>query len=162
MLSCETQSPCRGSDTKVEPRPSVLSTHIRPPWRSTMLLAIANPSPVQMRPASHWARNMRRWGGVARSMSTFTFQPRWKEELVCTGPGGSFILELPMGRLSAYLPTEAAWARNGPAWARDLWPVLRKELQEWCEANNALFYIDESAWVDQVIDSRPLCDPPGT
>src|SRR4030095_3513633 len=37
-------------------------------------------------------------------MSTCTFRARWKEELVCTGPGGTFVLELPMGRLSAFLP----------------------------------------------------------
>ncbi len=42
-------------------------------------------------------------------MSKFKFQPRWKEELVVTGDGGQFILELPMGVLSAYLPTESAW-----------------------------------------------------
>ena len=33
----------------------------------------------------------------------FRFHPRWKEELVCTGPGGSFILELPMGELCAMI-----------------------------------------------------------
>ena len=47
-------------------------------------------------------------------MTTFTFQARWKEELVCTGPGGSFILELPMGVLSAYLPTEESWKEKTP------------------------------------------------
>jgi hypothetical protein len=56
-------------------------------------------------------------------MSTFVFKPRWKEELECQGPGGSFILELPMGMLRAYLPTDEAW----------------------CEANGAQFVIDESA-----------------
>ena len=80
----------------------------------------------------------------------FSFQPRWKEELVCTGPGGSFILELPMGRLSAYLPTEQAWKEKGPRWAVDLWPVLRDELESWCRSNNAQFFIDEKAWVDEI------------
>jgi hypothetical protein len=69
-------------------------------------------------------------------MSRFTFQPRWKEELVCTGPGGSFVLELPMGVLSAYLPSEVAWRSKAPAWARELWPVLKVELEAWCEKNN--------------------------
>jgi hypothetical protein len=32
----------------------------------------------------------------------FQFKPRWKEELVVTANGKSFVLELPMGRLSAY------------------------------------------------------------
>lgn len=80
-------------------------------------------------------------------MSTFTFQPRWKEELVVTGPGGSFILELPMGVLSAYLPTESAWERKSPSWAKNLWPDLKNELEAWCVANKAAFIIDEQAGV---------------
>ena len=78
-------------------------------------------------------------------MSTFTFRGRWREELVCTGPGGSFILELAMGVLTAYLPTENVWREKGPAWARDLWPTLRIELEAWCKANGAKFVIDETA-----------------
>jgi hypothetical protein len=77
----------------------------------------------------------------------FTFQPKWKEELVCTGPGGSFTLELPMGVLSAYLPTEVEWQCKGPGWAKDLWPTLRSELEAWCKANHAEFIIDASAHV---------------
>ena len=57
------------------------------------------------------------------------------------------MLELPMGVLSAYLPTEAAWHRSAPVWARGLWPFLRVELEEWCRANNARFIIDEEAKV---------------
>jgi hypothetical protein len=78
---------------------------------------------------------------------TFQFQPRWKEELVVTGPGGKFTLELPMGIFSAYLPTEAVWVRKAPDWAKNLWPVLRDELEAWCQNNNAEFVIDESATV---------------
>ena len=77
----------------------------------------------------------------------FKFQPRWKEELVCTGPGGSFVLELPMGILSAYLPTEESWRVKAPEWARDLWPELKSELEAWCRANNAKFYIEATAAV---------------
>ena len=80
-------------------------------------------------------------------MPTFSFLPRWKEELVVTGPGGSFILELPMGRLTAYLPTEDAFRSKAPEWARGLWPQLRDELQEWCKFNNAGFVIDATAAV---------------
>jgi hypothetical protein len=80
-------------------------------------------------------------------MSTFVFNPRWKEELECRGPGGSLILELPMGTLSAYLPTEEAWLQKSPPWARTLWPVLRQELEAWCAANGAQFFIEESASV---------------
>ena len=83
-------------------------------------------------------------------MGTFTFQPRWKEELVCTGPGGRFVLELPMGILSAYLPTEAGWTRTAPSWARDLWPILHAELAAWCLVNNAQLIIDDTAGVYEV------------
>lgn len=78
---------------------------------------------------------------------TFRFQPRWKEELVVTGPGGAFVLELSMGILSAYLPTEAVWRRTAPDWASNLWPMLKAELEEWCRCNNALLTIDETAHV---------------
>jgi hypothetical protein len=73
----------------------------------------------------------------------FSFQPRWKEELVVTGPGGAFVLELPMGILSAYLPTESAWRSKAPHWAIDLWPVLKAELEQWCRDNQARLYVDE-------------------
>lgn len=64
--------------------------------------------------------------------SIFSFQARWREELVVTGPGGGFVLELTMGVLTAYLPTEAAWRLNAPEWATDLWPTLKAELEDWC------------------------------
>ena len=80
-------------------------------------------------------------------MSTFTFSPRWKEELICTGPGGTFVLELPMGVPSAFLPTEEVWRTTAPSWARDLWPVLKSELETWCEENKIRLVIDESAAV---------------
>jgi len=78
-------------------------------------------------------------------MSTFKFKARWKEELVCTGPDGAFVLELPMGVLSAYLPTEEIWKQKAPLWACELWPVLRIELEEWCIKNKAEFIIDSTA-----------------
>ncbi|MGG6893684.1 hypothetical protein [Rhizobium sp. BR 315] len=77
----------------------------------------------------------------------FRFHPRWKEELVVSGSGGSFVLELTIGVLSAYLPTEAEWERRGPEWARFLWPTLKRELEDWCGEHNARFYIDPSAEV---------------
>ena len=79
--------------------------------------------------------------------ATFTFQPRWKEELVCTGPGGSFILYLPMGVLTVCLPTEDSWTRCAPEWARSLWPRFKQELEAWCEVNDALLEIDPKAGV---------------
>ena len=80
-------------------------------------------------------------------MPMFTFQERWKEELVCTGPGGRFVIQLSMGILSAYLPTEAEWKQRGPVWARDLWPQVKAELEQWCIANKAQFFIEPNAFV---------------
>jgi hypothetical protein len=80
-------------------------------------------------------------------MNTFTFEAKWKEELVCTGEGGSFVLELTMGTLGAYLPTEEAWKLKSPPWSRDLWPVLKTELEAWCKEHRAKFVIDETATV---------------
>jgi hypothetical protein len=57
------------------------------------------------------------------------------------------MLELPMGKLSAYLPTEDAWKHKAPMWARDLWPVLHSELEAWCKENKAQFIVDASAGV---------------
>jgi len=82
-----------------------------------------------------------------RPQKTFQFRPRWKEELVVSSPGGSFILELPMGVYAAYLPTQRVWETKAPEWARDLWPLLKTELEDWCTNNNAEFYLDDTASV---------------
>lgn len=78
-------------------------------------------------------------------MSLFQFKPRWKEELVCIGPGGAFVLDFPMGVPTVYFPTQHAWAQCAPDWARELWPVLKTELEAWCETGNVQFVLDGSA-----------------
>jgi hypothetical protein len=83
------------------------------------------------------------------SQSVFTFNVKWKEELVVTGPSGrQFTLELTMGILTAYLPAEFNWSQKAPYWAIDLWPTLKHDLEAWCAENNAKLVIDASAWVD--------------
>lgn len=77
----------------------------------------------------------------------FRFTARWKEELAVEGPGGALILELPMGELTAYLPTEQAWPTVAPKWATDLWSELKAELEQWCLANKAELVIGEGATV---------------
>jgi hypothetical protein len=77
----------------------------------------------------------------------FTFQSRWKEELVCTCALGSFVLEMPMGVLSVYFPTESAWRHNAPSWARAHWAGIQKQLDQWCRQNKIPLYIDETAHV---------------
>lgn len=87
-----------------------------------------------------------------RGGRVFSFRPRWKEQLVVVGPGGAFVLELPMGILSAYLPPQQMWRSKAPAWAADLWPVLQRELEEWCKETGAILHIDETASVYSVDD----------
>ena len=77
----------------------------------------------------------------------FKFQPRWKEELVVTGPGGQFILDLAMGILTACLPTEEVWHHKAPVWAQDYWPQLHCQLKSWCAQNNAELSIDHRSGV---------------
>ena len=54
------------------------------------------------------------------------------------------MLELPMGKLTAILPTEEVWRQKAPEWAVPLWPQLKSELEEWCRKNNAGFEIDST------------------
>ena len=75
----------------------------------------------------------------------FTFAPRWREELVCTCPLGELVLEMPMGVLSVYLPTEEVWSRKAPAWAGPHWAAMHAQLTAWCRANRLPLYLDDVA-----------------
>jgi hypothetical protein len=77
----------------------------------------------------------------------FTFQPQWKEELVCTCPLGQFILEMPMGIPSVYLPSESAWQDHAPDWAKPYWKVLREQLAAWCAKCDYPLYENHAAQV---------------
>ena len=75
------------------------------------------------------------------------FQPRWKEELVCTSQASAFVLEMPMGVVSVYYPTEAAWTDRAPKWAAPFWDEIQQQLRAWCVAQNIPLYIDDRAQV---------------
>jgi hypothetical protein len=77
----------------------------------------------------------------------FEFKGRWKEQLVCSCSLGSFVLEMPMGIMSVYLPTAHQWELRAPEWARPHWDELHKQLGAWCSAHNWPLYIDGSASV---------------
>ena len=77
----------------------------------------------------------------------FEFEPRWKEELVCSCEFGSFILEMPMGVISVYLPTQPEWEQRAPVWVRPHWEALRTQLSEWCAHYRYPLYVDASAAV---------------
>ncbi len=63
----------------------------------------------------------------------FTFEPRWKEELVCSCPLGSLLLSMPMGVVSVRLPSEESWSSSAPEWAKPHWQSFRRQLREWCD-----------------------------
>jgi hypothetical protein len=75
----------------------------------------------------------------------FTFQPRWKEELVCSSASGTFVLEFPMGVPTVYLPDENRWKEVAPSWAVEHWPALNSQLKSWCDQNKIEFMIDRTA-----------------
>jgi hypothetical protein len=45
---------------------------------------------------------------------SFEFTPRWKEELVCECADGRLVVEITMGILHVYFPSEARWSRDAP------------------------------------------------
>ena len=82
-----------------------------------------------------------------RSNGVFTFQPRWKEELVCSCSRGSFVLEMPMGIATVYLPTAERWPAVAPAWAKEDWTVVHRELAAWCRRERIPLRVDATAQV---------------
>ena len=79
---------------------------------------------------------------AAEAPRVFGFQPQWKELLICTGPGGRFVLDFPMGVPTVVLPAEARWQEVAPGWALPLWPALSAELHAWCRDNHVRLEID--------------------
>jgi elongation factor P hydroxylase len=77
----------------------------------------------------------------------FTFQPRWKEELLCSCSEGSFVLEMPMGIVSVYLPSQDQWPVKAPSWTKGYWTALQTQLSQWCVENDLPLYIEDSAHV---------------
>jgi hypothetical protein len=80
-------------------------------------------------------------------MAPVTFAPRWKEELVGTLDGKTFVVELTMGVLHVFFPTEEKWRAQVPAWAQDQWPLVKDSLTTWCRQQQIPLTIEPSAWV---------------
>lgn len=76
-----------------------------------------------------------------------TFEPRWKEELVCTMDGRRFVIELTMGQLHAYLPSKETWERDAPDWAKDQWDRVHQDLATWCKGQSMPLSVEDRAWV---------------
>lgn len=71
----------------------------------------------------------------------FLFAPRWKEEIVVTTNGGSFVLPFWMGSPTVELPTKERWPTVAPDFARDHWDALHKALEQWCRGSGAALEI---------------------
>lgn len=80
---------------------------------------------------------------------TFRFQPRWREELVCSCELGAVVIEMTMGGVKGhvYLPSESIWQRQAPEWARPLWPELHAQLTAWCGSERMPLDVEDNAWV---------------
>jgi len=63
----------------------------------------------------------------------YSFSPKWKEELICIGPMGEFILEFPMGVPTICIPGIAEW--NIKFHKHD-YSVFREEILIWINNNN--------------------------
>jgi hypothetical protein len=77
----------------------------------------------------------------------YSFSPRWKEELVCTCRLGDFVIEMPMGITTVYLPTAERWQVLAPEWARGHWEILHAQLAEWCARQHIPLQLDATATV---------------
>ena len=78
---------------------------------------------------------------------TMQFQPRWKEESVCSMDGRSFVIELTMGILTAYFPTRSTWEASAPDWAKHQWERARDALADWCSQQQIPLVIENHAQV---------------
>jgi hypothetical protein len=81
------------------------------------------------------------------AISKVRFQPRWKEELVCTMDGKPFVVELTMGILTVYFPDQSKWEASAPDWAKHQWARVREDLATWCEQQKIPLVIQNHAWV---------------
>lgn len=77
----------------------------------------------------------------------FKFEPRWKEELVGSCSEGTFVLEMTMGELNVFLPTETVWQEKAPSWAKSHWHTVRAQLEQWCSQQKIPLIVEDHAWV---------------
>lgn len=79
---------------------------------------------------------------------TIEYEPKWKEELVGVLDGNRFVVELTMGRLHVYFPTESAWESSAPVWAKGKYMLARDAAEKWADENESGFTVEDNAWID--------------
>ena len=77
----------------------------------------------------------------------FSFTPKWKEILQCRSPVGAFDIEMTMGVMRVYFPTEDIWRQHTPDWMAACYTPILSQLQHWCAENDIPLYIEESAHI---------------
>ena len=88
----------------------------------------------------------------SNSVTKFTFQPRWKEELVVSCTDGGFVLEHPMGISTVILPAQEVWVGSAPGWAIKAYPTLKQELSEWCLSHGVVLEVNPTPVVEWLGD----------
>ena len=78
----------------------------------------------------------------------FSFQPKWKEELVCSTPWAIFTVELTMGVLHVYFPDEAKWKKALPEHLHAKWGEVVQELERWCKKESIPLSLVPDAWIE--------------
>ncbi len=76
------------------------------------------------------------------------YQPRWKEMFDGFLGDHRFTIEITMGVLHVYFPTEETWERSAPPWAQSMWACARDSAIQWADDNSIPFDIDHAAWVE--------------
>ena len=122
------------------------------PWRAAKAGALAGTACFfvvfcALRPRAKSSGSRDRSVAGTRSDGVFTFQPCWKEELVCSCSRGAFVLEMPMGVATVYLPTAERWPAVAPGWAKEDWTVVHRELAVWCRGEQIPLHVDATARV---------------
>ena len=61
--------------------------------------------------------------------------------------GRTFVIELTMGVLTVYFPTQSTWEAFAPEWAANQWQRVKDDLSAWCEQQKIPLVIEDHAWV---------------
>lgn len=80
-------------------------------------------------------------------MKSFTFNIRWKEELDGFVDGHRFTVEITMGSLHVYFPSEEIWEKNAPEWAKGMWQEASDATARWAAGQSIPFEIADNTWV---------------
>lgn len=86
------------------------------------------------------------------------FRPEWKELLVGSMDGKEFTIELTMGVLTVYFPTNEKWEASAPDWAKHQWERVRADLAIWCGQQKIPLVIENHAWIEFKSESTDKTD----